>query len=266
MMCPIQDDELINIISDYNLYIHNGSYFYSLSDNMPWVYMGKDYLKIKKLVIKSLPTKSYSCGEMAFESCLKATLAKRLEMEHNCYIPFLNLDGNKTICSNEIILNAIHNLEHHIKTKETFENCQDLKPCHEVVYYTVEYANSESKHFVFKDGLMIYFPNQLVEVITNSYSYTGLSLFAELGGVIGMLLGFSVFGLLDTLINNLQKFLIFIRGRRIDDQTQTNGNDLLETHSNKNGFDHQLILEELKKINEEMQLLKIDVKSKFDKI
>ena len=189
--------------------------------------MGKDYLKIKKMVIKSLPTKSYSCGKMAFESCLKANLAKKLELENKCYIPFLNHDENKSICSNKIILEAISILEHHIITRKLFENCQDLKPCHEVVYDIVDYANSESKHFVFNDGLMIYFPNQLVEVITDSYSYTGLSLFAELGGVIGMLLGFSVFGLLDTLINKVQKLLIFIRGKRVDDQNEIIGNDVL---------------------------------------
>ena len=54
------------------------------------------------------------------------------------------------------------------------------------MYDIVDYAYSESKQFSFNDGIMIYFPNQLVEVITDSYSYTGLSLFAELGGVIGM--------------------------------------------------------------------------------
>ena len=215
----LKNDELIKIISDYNLYIHNGSYFYSLSDNMPWVYIGKDYLKIKKLMIKSLPTKSYSCGEMEFESCIKATLAKKLEFENNCYVSFLNHNENKAICSNNIILEAISIMEHHIITRKPFENCQDLKPCHEVVYDIVEYANSESKHFVFNDGLMIYFPNQLVEVITDSYSYTGLSLFAELGGVIGMLLGFSVFGLLDTSIDKLQTCWNFIKNKGVYDES-----------------------------------------------
>ena len=148
--------------------------------------LGKDYINIKQMKFKSSPTKSHSCGKIGFENCLKATLAKKLELENNCYIPFLNHDENRAICSNKIILDVISILEHHIITRKMFHTCQDSKPCHEVVYDIVDYANSESKQFSFNDGIMIYFPNQLVEVITDSYSYTGLSLFAELGGVIGM--------------------------------------------------------------------------------
>ena len=88
-----------------------------------------------------------------------------------------------------------------------------------------------------------------MEVITDSYSYTGLSLFAELGGVIGMLLGFSVFGLLDESINKVQIFWNLIRRNNVEDREQTNGKDIIECIPEKNGLEHQLIkvMEELRK-------------------
>ena len=77
-------------------------------------------------------------------------------------------------------------MKYHVTTQESFKHFQELKPCQEVVYEIVDKLETHDSQ------ITINFPNQLVEVITDSYSFTGISLFAELGGVIGMLLGFSV--------------------------------------------------------------------------
>ena len=220
---------------------------------MPWIQINqtKGYeLKMKKTVIKSLTTKSYHCGTDNLETCIKNTLIKTLKAEKSCYIPFLNNDTNNDICPNEVILETIEILSHHVTTQESFKDCQDLKPCQEIVYEIVD------KYETHDSQITINFPNQLVEVITDSYSYTGLSLFAELGGVIGMLLGFSVFGLLDTSIDKIQAFWNFIRRNEVEGSEQTKRKDMIV--STNNGFEHQLmkVMEELEKLNEEVQRLK----------
>ena len=222
---------------------------------MPWIQINqtKGYeLKMKKTVIKSLTTKSYHCGTDNLETCIKNTLIKTLKEEKRCYIPFLNNDKNNEICPNEVILDTIKILNYHVTTQESFDHCQDLKPCQEIVYEIVD------KFEIHDSQITINFPNQLVEVITDSYSYTGLSLFAELGGVIGMLLGFSVFGLLNESIKRIQTFWNFIRRIDVEDREQTKSKDIIECIPEKNGFEHQLmkVMEELRKMNVEIQRLK----------
>ena len=85
-------------------------------------------------------------------------------------------------------------------TVEDYKGCTNLKPCQDIVYTVAE------KLFQKPGGIEIQFQNKLVEVLTDSYSYSTLSLFAELGGVIGMLLGLSVIGSIEKLINGLQQY------------------------------------------------------------
>ena len=222
---------------------------------MPWIQINQTIgyeLKMKKTVIKSLPTKSYHCGTDNLETCIKNTLIKTHKKEHFCHVPFLNNDKNIEICPNDVIMDIIKILNYHVTTQKSFKDCQDLKPCQEIVYEIVD------KFETHESEIVINFPNQLVEVITDSYSYTGLSLFAELGGVIGMLLGFSVFGLLDESINKIQIFWNFIRRNDVDDLEQTKSKDIIECIPEKNGFEHQLmkVMEEVRRINEEIQFLK----------
>ena len=164
----------------------------------------------------------------------------------------MNIDKNNEICPNEVILDTIKTLNYHVTTQESFKDCQDLKPCQEIVYEIVD------KFEIHDSQITIHFPNQLVEVITDSYSYTGLSLFAELGGVIGMLLGFSVFGLLDESIIKIQTIWNSIRRNDVEDREQTKSKDIIECIPEKNGFEHQLmkVMEELRKMNVEIQRLK----------
>ena len=47
----------------------------------------------------------------------------------------------------------------------------------------------------------------MVELVTDNYSYTFQSLFGELGGVVGMLLGYSAMSILEDLLNLSKKIL-----------------------------------------------------------
>ena len=50
------------------------------------------------------------------------------------------------------------------------------------------------------------FNDMMVELVTDNYSYTFQSLFGELGGVVGMLLGYSAMSILEDLLNLSKKF------------------------------------------------------------
>ena len=50
----------------------------------------------------------------------------------------------------------------------------------------------------------IKYENSLIEIIEDAYSYPFISIFAELGGVLGMLLGLSFFGIFEIIIERLK--------------------------------------------------------------
>ena len=131
---------------------------------------------------------------------MKTTLVKDLKTNYNCYIPILNYDKNTEVCSNKIILQTIKTWIYHLETKSDFKDCKDLKPCQEIMYKIAD----KQQDFYHQWLLQVQFNNKLVTVVTDSYSYPFLSLFAELGGVIGMLLGLSVFGLFEIVLDKIQ--------------------------------------------------------------
>ena len=193
--------------SKYQIYLHNGSDTYALHENMPMIpfggYMfGGFKLVIEKTIINSLPTKTYVCGRTYYQTCLKTTLVMDLKTNYNCYIPILNYDKNTEVCSNKIILQTIKTWIYHLETKSDFKDCKDLKPCQEIMYKIAD----KQQDFYHQWLLQVQFNNKLVTVVTDSYSYPFLSLFAELGGVIGMLLGLSVFGLFETVLEKVEQY------------------------------------------------------------
>ena len=189
--------------SYYQTFLHNGSDIFALHENMPMTPFGSEKfggveLVIEKTVINSLPTKNYVCGKSYFQTCLKNTLAKNLKTKYNCYIPILSYDKNTKVCSTKIILQTIKTWIYHMKSRADFEDCKNLKPCDDIMYKLVDKYESEEWR------LEITFNNKLVTFVSDSYIYTIRSLFADLGGVIGMLLGLSVFGLFETVLDKIQ--------------------------------------------------------------
>ena len=156
-------------------------------------------VKIKKTIIDSLPTKNYKCGRSHFITCLKNTIAEDLVKQNNCYIPFLSFDNSYNVCPKEVTLRVVKTWLHHILTLDDYQGCSYLKPCQDIVYTFAE------KNLRKPGQLEIQFQNKFVEVITDTYSFTSLSLFAELGGVIGMLLGLSVIGSFQALMGAFLK-------------------------------------------------------------
>ena len=183
-------------------WLHNETDIFGLHMNMPTSTINKKIgytVKIKKTIIDSLPTKKYKCGRSHFETCLKNKIAEGLIKQNNCYIPFLSYDNSYSVCPKELTLRVVKTWLHHILTLDDYKGCSYLKPCQDIVYSFAE------KNFRKPGQLEIQFQNKFVEVITDTYSFTSLSLFAELGGVIGMLLGLSVIGSFQALMEGLQQ-------------------------------------------------------------
>ena len=192
--------------SKYLVYLHNESDIFALNENMPMIpYGGKKFggykVAIEKTVIDSLPTKNYACSRTYYQTCLKNTLAKDLRTKYNCYIPILSYDQNTEVCTNKIILQTIKTWIYHLESKSDYKDCKDLKPCEEIMYKIADKQKNDNDW-----KLNIYFSNKLVTFVTDSYIYTIRSLFADLGGVIGMLLGLSVFGLFETVLDKIQQY------------------------------------------------------------
>ena len=82
--------------------------------------------------------------------------------------------------------------------------CKFEKPCHAVIYSIADKEVSEVEGDLCQ--VNIQFETAFVEIIQDSYNYPFLSMFAELGGVLGMLLGLSFFGIFESIIEKLQQY------------------------------------------------------------
>ena len=184
------------------MFLHNNSGIYARHDNMPVVGLRRFPLNslglmVKKKIVEFLPTKSKSCGKDHFETCIKNKIAGKLANEHKCYIPFLSYHKNLKECSNPVTLDAVKTWNYHITTFEDYETCQYIKPCNDIIYSVSEFPGSGGRD----RSITIQFESKIVEIIKDSYTYAFLNLFAELGGVVGMLLGLSLFGILDSIVS-----------------------------------------------------------------
>ena len=188
-------------------FLHNGSDIYSLHQNLPRLGLSpvsSFYFTIKKTILNSLPTKNYKCVKNHFLTCLVNTLAKDIKDKFNCSIPFFEKNSKTKVCSNKIILDIIKIIQFQvINSNGTYGPCIFGKPCQDMIYSitnrNIAYDKSHLETY-------IKYENSLIEIIEDAYSYPFISIFAELGGVLGMLLGLSFFGIFEIIIERLKHF------------------------------------------------------------
>ena len=140
-----------------------------------------------------MPADAYQPPLDACQSAVESILAN----QHKCYISFLSYHKNLKECSNPVTMEAVKTWNYHIATFEDYETCQYFKPCNDIIYSVSEFPGSGGR----ERSITIQFESKIVEIIKDSYTYTFLNLFAELGGVVGMLLGLSLFGILDSIVS-----------------------------------------------------------------
>ena len=194
------------------MFLHNGSDIFSLHQNLPQVDMtpGTIELKIKKTIIDTLPTKKYKCVRNHFETCLLNSIHGKTIRDHNCSIPFIAKNSKFKTCSRDIILNISQTIKDLVSRQnhddtEKFGECEFGKPCQDMIYGIADKDQLLDNDSKMEARVTIKFENMLVEIIRDSYRYPFISLFAEVGGVLGMLLGLSIFGIFETCLSQIQR-------------------------------------------------------------
>ena len=126
--------------------------------------------------------------------------------QYNCSIFFLGENDAQEFCSNNITLMVIKKLKNALLQNE-YMGCQDYPLCNNVMYNVLNppsqkydyYKNTVSKQ-------TISFKNFIVESIEDSYDYSFISIFSEIGGSIGILVGMSCMTIVEFLMEMYKKF------------------------------------------------------------
>ena len=117
-------------------------------------------------------------------------------------------------CSNDITLKGIKDLKKALE-QEQFGDCTDQKLCNNIFYELVnpEDLTLHGKKFqlggkttpylerITTTRIHLSFDGFIVEVIEDSYDYTFISIFSEIGGSIGILIGMSCMTIVEFLLD-----------------------------------------------------------------
>ena len=155
--------------------------------------------------MKTLPTRDDPCVTINYITCISDSLAKKYAELHKCSVPFLYKNTTfSTTCSKNITLNLIQELKLAME-KDEFDQCHDLKQCNSVEFNIVD--KGAWKELQPRGPLItIELQSYIVETITDSYDYDFISIFSEIGGSLGILVGLSIMTLVELFID-LQKAL-----------------------------------------------------------
>ena len=188
--------------------------------------------RVKKYVINSISTDDNPCeldqlyyGKM---TCIEGKATERFLEQTGCVLPWMKLiQPDSQICQDEDsifkaafqdYLCAIHEINP-VFSKENFEkkcysyigfNCQEFRSCHEVI---IEQTLMTSKPD--PDGetiLQLYWQNPRITYVEDFVSYDLHNLIGEVGGFLGLFLGFSftsIFTWMEWILTQKQNMTFF---------------------------------------------------------
>ena len=86
-------------------------------------------LSLKKVIIKSLPTRNEDCSLMDYPSCVLNTINLEAMEEYKCSLAFLS-NNNQSLpdCTDNITLTMIKKIKRALNQK-IYKICKDEKPC-----------------------------------------------------------------------------------------------------------------------------------------
>ena len=145
-----------------------------------------------------MPTKARHCNPTDYQTCVKDAFNRNTLTNYDCYLPFLGNSKFKNYCPRNVTLKIIQELKMAIHEKE-FENCTNHKPCNSVIYTVLDRGIQRYKYG--NNYVQIGFNDLLVEVIKDSYVHTFISIFSEIGGSLGVLVGISCMSVVEFMIN-----------------------------------------------------------------
>ena len=151
-----------------------------------------------------------TCSKEIYDECIYGTLSQlmRNDTEGGCRAPFIR-DDNDTICTEPDDIKTAFWIAWNRVTNQK-KDC--LIPCHSLT------VNLGAKNFLKKNAteqdyalLYLYYAPRVTKNIEHKL-YTILSLFAEIGGYVGLILGYSLFNVagwisevLERRINNVSR-------------------------------------------------------------
>ena len=173
-------------------------------------------VKLTKTVMKSLNQEHSKCVEEEFygiEKCKHFKGTQAFIDEYNCTLPWMINSyefTNYTRCESDSAngVELVHLIETSLKMYESAEpNCLDYLPCNRSIYQdTVKEKPYFDTHDVLQSELIIQYSTPFIQVIKDSWSYDMQSFIGEVGGTLGLLLGFSFSSLFDLLEFFANKF------------------------------------------------------------
>ena len=152
---------------------------------------------ISKKIISSLPTKDQPCVWIDYPTCVLDTISKNVAENHNCSLAFLPKAKGAKLCSNEVTLTYIKEIKSALQKKE-YEECLDIKSCETIIY-----SQTSSYDFNYKNPyttLQFSYREFIVEEFVDSYVYSFITIFSEIGGALGVLIGLSCMTIIDFFI------------------------------------------------------------------
>ncbi len=146
---------------------------------------------LRKKIIVTESTRRSPCGKQYQEVCKEIENIKMIQSELKCHSLLLNssphltdfIDMTLPKCSIQQVQEALKKMDNQTISPD----CQGLKKCEKVRYeITSKDVHSSNKTFLF-----VQFEDTEVEKHLNYVSYDGFSLIGEIGGYLGLTLGFS---------------------------------------------------------------------------
>ena len=182
------------------------------------VYTKINYVDFHQLQ-KDLENGMKSCGKEVYNNCMYSKLFELMknETEQNCTVPWIQ--DNKNICTKPEDINTTFWIYWNRVTNQ-MNDC--LPPCHQLLVDVGAKEITEMKDNK-TSTVLFYFPPRLLKS-TEHYLYTILTMLAEIGGYMGLLLGYSLFNFA-TLVNELLDVHIE-KEKEKHNKGEENGNEL----------------------------------------
>ena len=216
------------------MYLHRKGEFLNLDGRMGYVVYENDSFQSQLTMqeIVQLPdNKRGKCSTGVYDNCMYSSLVHLMQSstEDNCTVPWV-LD-NSNICTKEKDIDASFRIWYNHATNQK-RDC--APPCSTMVVELGAKNNVCHEKNPGKTQISIYFSPYVMK-ITEKYLYSPLGMLADVGGYIGLLLGYSflhlaklVYKMFNTKIQELEDNNK-IRNIELDSRKgfQLNGNDRL---------------------------------------
>ena len=198
-------NEYIFSLVPVKLYFHRSGQFLDLSGRMGYkVHLG-DTLRSQLTYqeISMLPLNG-QCTDDSYDGCMYGILRSAMEQatEDRCTVPWIVADGNRKICTREEDVNTSYWIAW---SRITNQESDCLPPCKSLIINVGARDNEVGGDDDDDYGeAVFYFPQRVLKSEEKLF-YTFLSLMAEIGGYVGLFLGYSILNLAEVVVRILQK-------------------------------------------------------------